>query len=114
MTRRRPALPSGGLRWNQRGTSHIEPTSSSDDRTRNLNAVYSCPESDRDLGLRVLEERAAEVVVLLRSFGLLPAAEAAGVSGVKRRYSLDARGLEGRLSELGTLVRLLRSTFDSL
>ena len=59
-------------------------------------------------------KRAAEVVVLLRSFGLLPAGRGRRSEWVKRRYRLDAKGLKDRLSELGTLVRLLRSTFDSL
>lgn len=46
---------------------------------------------------------AAEVVVLLKSFGLLPAGRGRRSEWVKRRYRLDARSLEDRLSELGTL-----------
>jgi hypothetical protein len=59
-------------------------------------------------------KRAAEVVMLLKSFDLLPAGRGRRSEWIKRRHRLDARKRDDRLSELGMLVRLLRTTFDSL
>jgi hypothetical protein len=59
-------------------------------------------------------KRAAEVVMLLKSFDLLPVGRGRRSEWIKRRHRLDARNLDDRLSELGTVVRLLRTTFDSL
>jgi hypothetical protein len=56
-------------------------------------------------------KRAAEVVMLLKPFDLLPAGRGRRSEWVKRRHRLDVRNLDDRLSELGTLVRLLRATF---
>ena len=59
-------------------------------------------------------KRAAEVVMLLKSFDLLPVGRGRRSEWIKRRHRLDARNLDDRLSELGTVVGLLRTTFDSL
>ena len=59
-------------------------------------------------------KRAAEVAVLLKRFGLLPAGPGRRSEWVKRRYRLDARDLKDRFSGLGTLTALLRMTFDDL
>ena len=59
-------------------------------------------------------KRAAEVVLLLKPFDLLPAGPGRRSEWVKRRHRLDVRDLKDRLSELGTLTRLLKSTFSNL
>lgn len=59
-------------------------------------------------------KRAAEVALLLKSFALLPVGTGHRSEWVKRRYRLDARHRKGRRSELGSLVWLLRSTFEQV
>jgi hypothetical protein len=59
-------------------------------------------------------KRAAEVVLLLKRFDLLPAGTGRRSEWVKRRHRLDVRDLKDRLSELGALTRLLRTTFNQL
>ncbi len=59
-------------------------------------------------------KRAAEVVLLLKRFDLLPDGTGRRSEWVKRRHRLDVRDLKDRFSELGTLTRLLRTTFNHL
>ena len=59
-------------------------------------------------------KRAAAVAVLLERFDLLPTGTGRRSEGIKRRYRLDAADLKDRLSALGSLVALLRTTFEQL
>ena len=59
-------------------------------------------------------KRAAAVAVLLRQFDLLPSGRGRRSEWIKRRYRLDAKDLQDRLSELGTLTALTRMTFEEL
>ncbi len=59
-------------------------------------------------------KRAAAVAVLLGRFDLLPGGRGRRSAWVKRRYRLDAGDLKDRLSGLGTLVALLRTSFEGL
>jgi hypothetical protein len=59
-------------------------------------------------------KRAAAAAGLLERFDLLPAGTGRRSAWVKRRYRLDAQDLKDRLSELGTLAALLRTTFEAL
>lgn len=59
-------------------------------------------------------KRAPTVAVLLEGFDLLPSGTGRRTEWVKRRYRLDAEDHKDRLSELGTLVALLRMSFEDL
>ncbi len=59
-------------------------------------------------------KRAAVVAVLLERFDLLPAGTGLRSEWIKRRYRLDAKHLKDRLSALGSLVGLLKMTFEEL
>jgi hypothetical protein len=59
-------------------------------------------------------KRAVVVAVLLERFDLLPTGTGRRNEWIKRRYRLDAEDLKDRLSALGSLVALLRSTFEGL
>lgn len=59
-------------------------------------------------------KRAATVALLLKRFDLLPGGIGRRSEWIKRRYRLDAKQLKNRLSELGTVTRCLRGTFEEL
>ena len=59
-------------------------------------------------------KRAAVVAGLLKRFDLLPVGRGRRSAWVKRRYRLDAGDLKDRLSGLGTVVALLRTSFEDL
>jgi hypothetical protein len=59
-------------------------------------------------------KRAAEVARLLGRFDLLRPGKGRSSEWVKRRYRLDAGNLKDRLSDIGMLAGLLRTSFEGL